>query len=107
MWFATTETMGTLKSDRVVASAVACAMAIAACGSSSHSVAAASRGLSLAHSELKVAECMRSHGVPNFPDPTSEGLSISPTSGIDLNSPQFLAAEKSCQKQNLTVGAWP
>jgi hypothetical protein len=56
---------------------------------------------------LRYAVCIRAHGVPNFPDPTSEGLSISPTSGIDLNSPQFLAAEKSCQKQNLTVGAWP
>jgi hypothetical protein len=91
--------MGTLKSDRVVASAVACAMAIAACGSSSHSVAAASRGLSLAHSELKVAECMRSHGVPNFPDPSGAGGGFNLNgSGINPQSPAFESAQQTCFK---------
>jgi hypothetical protein len=58
---------------------------------------------------LRYAVCIRAHGVPNFPDPTSQGLRISPQSGIDLNSPQFLAAQKSCQSQslNLTPGGGP
>jgi hypothetical protein len=43
---------------------------------------------------LKYAACIRSHGVPNFPDPKLHG------GGIDLgeatNSPQFKAAQKAC-----------
>jgi len=47
---------------------------------------------------VKLAECMRAHGVPRFPDPTSNGIRISPSSGIDPNSPQFQAAQKACAK---------
>jgi hypothetical protein len=43
---------------------------------------------------LKYARCMRAHGVPNFPDPTSSGLSLS---GIEPNSPRFQAAQKACR----------
>jgi hypothetical protein len=43
---------------------------------------------------LKFARCMRSHGVPKFPDPTSSGLS---PSGVDPNSRQFEAAQKVCR----------
>jgi hypothetical protein len=53
---------------------------------------------------LRYAVCIRAHGVPNFPDPTSQGIRISPSSGINLNSPAFLGAQKSCQKDSLTVG---
>jgi hypothetical protein len=53
---------------------------------------------------LRYAVCIRAHGVPNFPDPTSAGLRISPSSGIDLNSPHFLAAQKSCQSQSGIIG---
>jgi hypothetical protein len=43
---------------------------------------------------------MRSHGVPNFPDPSSGGrLSVGPGSGIDPNSPTFQAAQRACQKE--------
>lgn len=45
--------------------------------------------------ELKYAECMRSHGVPNFPDPTSQGsLGLD---GIDPSSPVVQRAEAACQ----------
>jgi hypothetical protein len=52
---------------------------------------------------LASAQCMRTHGVPNFPDPTfgsagaSAGIKIQAT---DLNpsSPAFQAAAKACQK---------
>jgi hypothetical protein len=53
---------------------------------------------------LQYAKCIRAHGVPNFPDPTSQGLRISPSSGINLNSPAFQGAQKSCQKDSLTLG---
>jgi len=54
---------------------------------------------------LRYARCVRAHGVPDFPDPTSQGLRISPSSGIDLNSPAFVAAEKGCQQDSVTLGA--
>ena len=48
---------------------------------------------------LQFSECMRSHGVPNFPDPTSGGgIQISSGSGVDPASPQFRTAQKACQK---------
>jgi hypothetical protein len=46
-----------------------------------------------------LAECMRSHGVPKFPDPSSNGsLLLTPSSGIDPNSPQFQTAQKDCAR---------
>jgi hypothetical protein len=53
---------------------------------------------------LRWAKCIRAHGVPHFPDPTSQGLRIRPSSGIDLNSPAFLAAQKSCKRDSLAIG---
>jgi hypothetical protein len=47
----------------------------------------------------KFAACMRSNGVPNFPDPNSSGtVSIGPSSGIDPSSPKFQAAQQKCRK---------
>ena len=47
---------------------------------------------------VKYAACMRSHGVSNFPDPTSSNGGIGfESTGIDRNSPQYLAASKTCQ----------
>jgi hypothetical protein len=46
---------------------------------------------------LKFSRCMRSHGVPNFPDPTNGGgLSLVGT-GVNRNSPAFQSASKACQ----------
>jgi hypothetical protein len=49
---------------------------------------------------LAFSACMRSHGVPNFPDPPSGGqaIRILPGSGIDPQSPQYQRATTSCQK---------
>jgi hypothetical protein len=45
---------------------------------------------------LKFARCMRSHGVPTFPDPKSGGeIGLPP--GTNPNSPTFQAAERACQ----------
>jgi hypothetical protein len=46
---------------------------------------------------LKLATCMRAHGVAKFPDPGANGsLLISSSSGIDPQSPEFQAAQKAC-----------
>jgi hypothetical protein len=53
---------------------------------------------------LQYSECMRSHGITDFPDPQSSngrvGISIKAGPGSDLNpnNPQFQAAQKACQK---------
>jgi len=52
-------------------------------------------------SALKHSECMRAHGVPNFPDPQVSGGGIRIAiggAGLDPNSPQFQAAQKVCLK---------
>jgi hypothetical protein len=48
---------------------------------------------------LKFSQCMRKHGVTNFPDPSSSGggISLSSGNGIDPNSPTFQTAQKACQ----------
>jgi hypothetical protein len=71
------------------------AIAVAACGSSgARGARDAQRGQFLAFSE-----CMRSHGVPNFPDPgPSGGIQIQPAEGINPFSPSFRAAQGHCSK---------
>lgn len=45
----------------------------------------------------KAARCMRSHGIPNFPDPILGGhFGIDAASGIDPGTPQFKAAYLYC-----------
>jgi hypothetical protein len=51
---------------------------------------------------LKFSECMRSHGVPNFPDPKFEGGGVQVRinggpGGVNPKSPPFQAAQKACQ----------
>jgi hypothetical protein len=46
---------------------------------------------------LEYSRCMRAHGIAKFPDPTSNGIAISRSSGIDPNSPQFQAADHACK----------
>ncbi len=71
---------------------IGCALAIAACGSSHKATPTAGRS-----QFLQFSECMRSHGVTNFPDPSAGG-------GIHLNadinpfSPSFKAAQSACRK---------
>jgi hypothetical protein len=51
---------------------------------------------------LQYSQCMRSHGVPNFPDPTTgpadEQVIDLRGLGIDLSSPTFQAAGLACKK---------
>ncbi|HTB50555.1 MAG TPA: hypothetical protein VK701_06210 [Solirubrobacteraceae bacterium] len=47
---------------------------------------------------LKAAACIRTHGIPNFPDPTFSGGGVHVSQkGINLHSPQARAAEEACQ----------
>ncbi|MGO9974882.1 MAG: hypothetical protein ACLP01_19180 [Solirubrobacteraceae bacterium] len=48
---------------------------------------------------LAFARCLRSHGVPHFPDPTPDGrltLEMISAAGVDLHAPAVLPAAKAC-----------
>jgi hypothetical protein len=48
---------------------------------------------------LAFSQCMRSHGVPSFPDPNSQGqISFGSSNGINPQSPKFQSAQQACQK---------
>jgi hypothetical protein len=84
------------------------ALLVAACGGGSSAAppAVGSQGLSAITTQaLAYAKCMRSHGIPNFPDPTvhdnaqSQSVAFGMPSGVEAHSPQYLSAAKLCQKQ--------
>ena len=73
----------------------------------SHLLLKGGNGPSLAQLEqertqaLRFSQCVRAHGVPNFPDPISSGRMRIPdpaTVGIDQGSPKFEAANQACGK---------
>jgi hypothetical protein len=51
---------------------------------------------------LKFSACMRSHGLPNFPDPQQSSggvnLTLNKSSGLDPNSATFKSAQAACRK---------
>lgn len=69
-----------------------------------HKAPSASQIAQLKKNGIRFSECMRSHGVPNFPDPqfgTGPGGGVGvriggPGSGIDPRSPAFQSAQKVC-----------
>lgn len=94
----------------VPASAVlAVGMALAGCGGGSSGVATGSTTAAAGHSAdggtqarglLAYASCMRSHGVPSFPDPTSKGgipKEAVISASREVGSSQVEAAERDCR----------
>jgi hypothetical protein len=81
-----------VKTAYVWVAAIGCAVALSACGSSSKP-----SGTSQVSIGIKFAGCMRTHGVPNMPDPGSGGgIQFSDNSGINPASPAFQAAQRQC-----------
>jgi hypothetical protein len=77
--------------------AVICAMALSACGSTG--TANHGSGSQGGGSGIKLAACMRSHGLSNFPDPSAGGgIQINSSSGINPQSPAFQSAQNACSK---------
>jgi hypothetical protein len=77
----------------VAIAALWCAVATG-CGSKNSSAASASNS---SPQLLTFAKCMRSHGVPSWPDPSGEGFHITGWE-IDPSSPAFKAAQSACSK---------
>jgi hypothetical protein len=104
------------KSALLAAAVLSVAPALTGCGASSspgvaHLSAAKSAGgtsnegggsssegpTSLQQALLAFAKCMRSNGVPNFPDPSASGGFVV-GAGLDRSSPLFKAAQSRCHK---------
>ena len=51
---------------------------------------------------MQYADCMRTNGVPNYPDPTGDQTNLN---GINMNSPVFENANNVCGKQ-IHAPAW-
>lgn len=77
-----------------------CCVALGACGStgqpSGTGTGAANASPGQPSRDLEFSDCMRAHGVSNFPDPTANGLQIGP--GIDTKSPTFKSAQQACRQ---------
>jgi hypothetical protein len=68
------------------------AVLVAACGNSPSSATPA--GSARPNTGLAFSRCMRSHGVPNFPDPGASGPAI------DSQSPAFQFGQQACRQLN-------
>jgi hypothetical protein len=58
---------------------------------------------------LAFAQCLRAHGVPNFPDPTAQGqltLEMIHSAGVDLQAPAVLPAGRACVGVTHGVITW-
>ena len=71
----------------------AIALLAAACGGGPASLA----GTSAYQKALAYAQCMRAHGEPNYPDPTSNGSFIIDGQKDHLNGQLMRSANKTCQ----------
>jgi hypothetical protein len=94
--------------------AAGCAVVIAACGSSSKS---STNGPSQAPSLVKFSACMRSHGVPSFPDPSTgpegpnafgiDGYIFNLPADVNTQSPAYESADTICGKLLAGGGGGP
>src|SRR5215469_4354522 len=82
----------------VVTSVASIALLAAACGSGPPTTAG---GSTYYQKAVAYAQCMRAHGVPNFPDPyTINGGMGYNLSEVDTHSPQYQSANRTCQSQS-------
>jgi hypothetical protein len=81
----------------IMLATVVCGAGLTACGSSGQT--GTGSGSTGNGAGVEFADCMRAHGVPNFPDPTAGGgIKIPSNSGIDPQSPAFQSAQDACSK---------
>jgi hypothetical protein len=76
-----------------LAAALAAVAALAGCGSTGADTPAAGGG----DPAVRSAQCMRSHGLPSFPDP-SPGEPPRIPSEVDTQAPAFRAAQQACAR---------
>jgi hypothetical protein len=101
-----------VRSPLAVSAALGCAAALVACGSSSQA-----QTTSQASTVVKFSDCMRSHGVPSFPDPGTgsgggnsfgiDGYTFNLPAGLNTRSPAYVSANQACFKLFAGGGGGP
>jgi hypothetical protein len=94
------------------ASLVVALPVLAGCGSGTPNVTAGGGKAQFGYPRaVQFSECMRTHGVPGFPDPERVGngiaLRIPGTSGVKLDSPAIKSAQAACKRFLPNGGAPP
>ena len=87
-----------MKFASLVALLATAAAVTAGCGGGNNTPNAAASDSANA---VKFSQCMRQHGISDFPDPDSQGhmqIKVGPGSDLDPTKPQFKAAQKACAK---------
>jgi len=87
-----------LRIAAITVAAAAMAFAAAACSSSSPGIPDSGSSPVTTAQLVEFAQCMRSHGIKNFPDPVNGGFSFSGVGPdrVDPSSPAFQAAKAAC-----------
>ena len=83
----------------VLAVTVGLVLLTAACGGSPGAVSSPSASTASASvtSRLAYVQCVRAHGVPNYPDPDSNGQEPPGTKQLFISNPRFRAASDACR----------
>jgi hypothetical protein len=101
-----------LRAASATATMLGAAVGLAACGGSSPTIASKKTAYNRSGAGLKLAECIRTHGVPDFPDPPSGGhFAMQQSSNgnggglitvdgrqLNVSAPAFQKAMQDCQK---------
>jgi hypothetical protein len=86
----------------LTASALLSGVLVAGCGASSTSptggTSTTASAASAVESGVAFSRCIRSHGVPNFPDPKVSGHTVRMGSPSTVQSPAFQSAAHACQR---------
>jgi hypothetical protein len=82
----------------LTAAALLSGVLVAGCGGTSSPTGGASASASAVESGVAFARCIRSHGVPHFPDPKVSGQAVRMGSARTIESPAFQSAVHSCQR---------
>jgi hypothetical protein len=86
----------------VICGAICCTLVAAGCGSSNPRT---STNAAVSAALVKYSACMRSHGVPDFPDPATtqgpnsfgiDGYNFNLPTNLNPQSPAYISAQKTC-----------
>ena len=85
-----------LRAGALAAALAGIALLTSACGGGPATLTAAQKY----QKDIAYAQCMRSHGEPSWPDPSSKGGFVlgKGSTPLDLSSPQYRSANKACLK---------
>lgn len=88
----------------LMAGMLAAAFAVACSSGPSGAAASSTQTQSKYDQAVAYAQCMRSHGVPDFPDPNAKGEFALTGTNVNPGSQQFQSAQEACQHLDKNTG---